>query len=111
VYLTRLHNNNYLEFQMNVPSPSSRHTSCHSCTLDTEPATPSYQATQYHTEEEKQSSVSNLFYIHHTEASFLSLTLFSFQHSYPHHKKKVNQSRYRPGVAQRVPGSYASQIT
>jgi len=26
-------------------------------------------------------------------------------------KVKVKQSRYRPGVAQRVPGSYGSQIT
>jgi hypothetical protein len=26
-------------------------------------------------------------------------------------KKKVKQSRYRPGVAQRVPGSEGSQIT
>jgi hypothetical protein len=26
-------------------------------------------------------------------------------------EKKVKQSRYRPGVAQRVPGSYGSQIT
>jgi hypothetical protein len=26
-------------------------------------------------------------------------------------KVKVKQSRYRPGVAQRVPGSYVSQIT
>jgi len=27
-----------------------------------------------------------------------------------HSKKRVNQSRYRPGVAQRVPGSLSSQI-
>jgi hypothetical protein len=29
----------------------------------------------------------------------------------PVYIKKVKQSRYKPGVAQRVPGSYGSQIT
>jgi hypothetical protein len=62
---------------MNVLSPSSCYMSCHSSTLDTDPVAPSHQATQCHAQAEKQSSVSNLMYITHTEhITYKSHSLF-----------------------------------
>jgi len=66
VYLTKLHSISYPAFQKNVPSASSWYKSCHSSTLDVEPMTPSYTVS-HPPKKKKQSSVSDLIYINHTE--------------------------------------------
>jgi len=45
-----------------------------------------------------------------SEQYFANTVSYMSLHSYALVVVKVKQSRYRPGVAQRVPGSYVSQI-